>query len=90
MLRCSQSSTTKLLTDNSHPEATVVCRLLSADYSCELLTNLLVGSSVEQAVEFCGVSKLNLDDPVLVSILVDEFGLALECVVDFDDGTANG
>ena len=31
---------------------TVVCRLLSVDYSNELLTNLLVSSSVEEAVEF--------------------------------------
>ena len=78
---------------SAEPASCLCSRLnatLSVDNSKELLTNLLVCGSVEEVVEFCGVSKFHLDDPVLVCILVDELGLTFECAVDFEDGTADG
>ena len=64
--------------------------LLAAFGVRPLLTNLLVGGCVEEAVEFGRVSKFNLDDPVLISILVDELGLAFESAIDLEDGAADG
>ena len=48
-------------------------------------TIIEINSALESEPEL-----INLDDPVLVSILVDEFGLTFQCAVNLDDSAANG
>ena len=50
----------------------------------------LVSFDVHQVVKLGGVGELNFDDPVGESVLVKEFGLVLQSLVDFNDGSADG
>ena len=49
-----------------------------------------VGGFVEKAVEFGGIGQLDLDDPVLDGVLVDEARIVDELFVLLEHGTADG
>ena len=50
----------------------------------------LVSLGIHQGVELALVAEFYLDNPVLESILIDEFGLILEGLVDLYNGSADG
>ena len=55
-----------------------------------LVDESFVGSCIHQALELALVAELNLDDPVLKSVLVDQARLVFKGFVNLNNSAAHG